>query len=61
MNQSGQFRASVLSAAVASAIGPNFASAQEQLLEEVVVTATRRAESVPDIPLNIPALSSNMI
>jgi outer membrane receptor protein involved in Fe transport len=61
MNQSGKFRASVLSAAVASTVVPNYAAAQEQLLEEVVVTATRRAESVQDIPLNITALSSNLI
>jgi iron complex outermembrane receptor protein len=61
MKQYGKFRAGVLSAAVASAIIPNFANAQERLLEEVVVTATRRSESVQDIPLNITALSSNMI
>jgi len=61
MKQYGKFRASVLSVAVASTIVPGFANAQERLLEEVVVTATRRSESVQDIPLNITALSSSMI
>ena len=50
MKHYGKFRASVLSAAVASTIVPNFATAQEQLLEEVVVTATRRAESSAGYP-----------
>ena len=61
MNQSSKFRASILSAAVASTIIPTYAAAQGHLLEEVVVTATRRSASVQDIPLNITALSSNMI
>ena len=61
MNQSSKFRACILSAAVASTIIPTYAAAQGQLFEEVVVTATRRSASVQDIPLNITALSSNMI
>ncbi len=61
MNQSGKFRASLLSVAVACAITPVYVAAQEQQLEEIVVTATRRVESVQDIPLNITALSASMI
>jgi len=36
-------------------------SEEKNLLEEVVVTATRRAESVQDIPINITAVSSDQI
>jgi len=35
--------------------------AQEGALEEVIVTATRRAESIQDIPINITALGSDLI
>ena len=31
------------------------------MLEEVIVTATRRSESIQDIPINITALSSDLI
>lgn len=61
MNHTGKFRASVLSAAVASTVTPSYSNAQEPQLEEVLVTATRRVESTQDIPLNITALSSDMI
>ena len=55
------FQLSTLSAAIASTLISNYAIAQEPLLEEVIVTATRRAESIQDIPLNITALGSDMI
>ncbi|MBO6703603.1 MAG: TonB-dependent receptor [Pseudomonadales bacterium] len=41
---------------------PTFALAEDKnLLEEVVVTATRRAESVQEIPINITAVSGDRI
>ena len=55
------FKISTLSAAVASALASGPVSAQEARLEEVIVTATRRAESIQDIPINITALSSDLI
>ena len=61
MNNSGKFRITTLSAAVASTLISGYTTAQEALLEEVIVTATRRAESIQDIPINITALSSNLI
>lgn len=56
-----KFQLSTLSAAVASTLISSYALAQSPVLEEVIVTATRRAESVQDIPLNITALSADMI
>ncbi|GAB5453142.1 MAG: TonB-dependent receptor [Halioglobus sp.] len=55
------FQLSTLSAAIASTLITGYAEAQGSMLEEVIVTATRRAESVQDIPLNITALSAGMI
>ncbi len=51
-----------IAAAVATAVGsiPAVVLAQDApttMLEEIVVTATRRAESVQDIPINISAFS----
>ncbi|MDH4056924.1 MAG: TonB-dependent receptor plug domain-containing protein, partial [Gammaproteobacteria bacterium] len=48
-----------VSAAVVSAAFSSPAMAQE--LDEVIVTATKRAESVQDVPLAITALSGNFI
>ncbi len=61
MNTQSLFRASALSVAVAATVQPVTALAQQPTLEQVVVTATRRAESVQDIPINITALSADMI
>ncbi len=54
-------RASALSVAIASIFHPASVIAQEGALEEVIVTATRRAQSIKDIPINITALSADMI
>ena len=61
MQNKTAFKLSTLSAAVASALVTTPVSAQNTNLEEVIVTATRRAQSVQDIPINITALSSEMI
>lgn len=56
------FKLTTMSAAVASALATAPIQAQESLaLEEVVVTATRRSESIQDIPLNISAVSGDQI
>lgn len=52
------FKLTTLSAAVASALVTTPVQAQ---LEEVIVTATRRSESIQDIPLNISAVSGDQI
>ncbi len=61
MNNLSKFQISAMSMAVASTLfsGPTFAA--DGMLEEVIVTATRRSESIQDIPINITALSSDMI
>ncbi|MDH5172306.1 MAG: TonB-dependent receptor [Gammaproteobacteria bacterium] len=61
MKKRDNFRISALSAAIASALVSGPAYTQDKLLEEVIVTATRRAESIQDIPINITALSSDII
>ncbi|MCB1687861.1 MAG: TonB-dependent receptor [Halioglobus sp.] len=62
MRNNRAFQISALSAAVASTlISGQSTAAQGAMLEEVVVTATRRSESIQDIPINITALSASMI
>jgi outer membrane receptor protein involved in Fe transport len=58
MVQKPIFKLTTLSAAVASALVTTPVQAQ---LEEVIVTATRRSESIQDIPLNISAVSGDQI
>ncbi|MCR9105269.1 MAG: TonB-dependent receptor [Gammaproteobacteria bacterium] len=58
------FQLSALSAAIASTLMTGTIPALAQapaLLEEVIVTATRRSESIQDIPINITALSADLI
>ena len=61
MQKKSAFKISALSAAVASTLIPAEVLAQDPQLEEVIVTATRRAQSVQDIPINITALGSDLI
>lgn len=50
-----------LASALFLAIGSASALAQTAMLEEVVVTATKRAESLQDIPITVNAISANTI
>jgi outer membrane receptor protein involved in Fe transport len=57
-----QFGKRPLSLAVAAAIAPALAStalAQNPQLEEVVVTATKRAENLQDVPISVNALTGD--
>ncbi len=53
--------AQAVSAALVAGAASNAALAQELELEEIIVTATKRAESVMDVPVAIQALSGNFI
>ena len=50
-----------LSIAVATAVGMSGAPAFGDVLEEITVTATKRQESVQDIPLSVSALSGEQL
>lgn len=55
------FEKKKLSTAVASALAVSLSAgvAQAQMLEEIIVTATKRAESMQDIPVTIQAMSGD--
>lgn len=55
------FKLSAMSAAVTSALVTGQHAFAQGALEEVIVTATRRSESIQDIPLNISALGGDAI
>ena len=61
MHTKTKFQLSILSAAVASTVISGYVSAQSSMLEEVVVTATRRSQSLQEIPFNITSLSGKII
>ena len=52
---------SIAAFAVAQSLGSTVVVAQEGMLEEVIVTATKRAESLQDIPVTVNAFSSETI
>ena len=47
--------------AISAATFPAVTAAQERMLEEVIVTAQKRAESSQDIPLAVSAISAETI
>ena len=57
----GRYSASLLSVAVATTIGSSQALAQGPALEEVLVTAQKRVESMQETPISITALSDAAI
>ena len=62
-----QFKKTVLAAAIgvpavsAGLVNPSFAQEPRLTLEEVIVTATRRAGSLQDLPINIAAITGESI
>ncbi len=54
------FRLSVLAAAVAASLLPGTARAQLEL-EEIIVTAQKRAESLQDVPISLTAIQGDQI
>ena len=57
------FRPTMIAAAVSLTCGfiPNVFSADNVMIEEVIVTAQKRSQSVQDIPLAVTAMSAEML
>lgn len=56
-NVTGKMTRSAVATAVAVALGSTVAQAQTQILEEVIVTATKRSENLQQVPISITAIS----
>lgn len=56
-----QPKRTVLSAAIAAAIASSGAAHAQGVIEEITVTATKRAEPMSDIPVSIQAMTGDMI
>ncbi|MEY4847807.1 MAG: hypothetical protein RLZZ36_920, partial [Pseudomonadota bacterium] len=54
------FRLSVLAAAITASLLPGMARAQLEL-EEIIVTAQKRAESLQDVPISLTAIQGEQI
>lgn len=61
MRKNKIFQLSTLSVAIASTFMSGHSTAQETRLEETIVTATRRPESIQNIPINITALDAALL
>jgi outer membrane receptor protein involved in Fe transport len=61
MPSSIQPRRTLVSAAVAAALVSSPAIAQQLAIEEITVTATKRAESMQDIPLAVQAMGAEQL
>jgi outer membrane receptor protein involved in Fe transport len=64
MSQKNRPTNTVLSAAIAVALSSGAAQAQEEsgrIMEEIIVTATKREESLQDVPIAVTALTGNAL
>ena len=60
-NQNSQYQRTTLASAVSAALLASTWTASAQEIDEVIVTATKRSESVQDVPLAITAVSGDFI
>lgn len=56
-----EFLAGLMAGAAASALFPTVAAAQESAIEEVVVTAQRREQSLQEVPIAVTAITSRAL
>ena len=54
-------QATLASSLIAALAAPELVVAQEQVLEEIIVTATRREESLQDVPISVTVISGSFI